>query len=123
MKTFLQIFLLVAVVLTLGACGKSDEQKAQDHAQDLTQEQNSLANYFNTAGVPSSTWTDQQLNDYEAKLNRLEKVDADLHDSSGHDGVVIFGGDNTTQIENRRLWLTMARDSKKLESSPKSSVS
>jgi len=122
MKRLVQVFVLMAVVLVLGACGKSDEQKAQDRAQDLTQEQNSLSSYFNSAGLPSSTWSDQQLNDYEAKLNRLEQVESQLRDASGHDGVVIYGGNNGSQIEIRRAALDLARETKKLESMTKSSA-
>lgn len=112
MKAFVQFIMLAVVSLTIAACAKTPEKKAQDQAQNLTKEQNALANSLTSAGTPSASWSTTELNDYEAKLNRLEAVEAALAGHNGKNGVYVFNGDNSRFIRYNRSKLEDARAEK-----------
>jgi uncharacterized lipoprotein len=112
MKTIVQLLTLTLITLSLSACGKSSEVKAQDQAKNQTAEQNALAKELNATGMPRSSWSDAELNTYEAKLNRLEALEAALSQANGKNGVVVFNGDNRRFFSQARMSLALARSEK-----------
>lgn len=112
MHLWFRMFTLAALTVSLVACGKSDQEKAKDKADGIVAEYNALATELN-GKRPSSSWTDEDLNDYEAKLNRLEALDAEAEALSGTDGVIIVGGASTKLfISSRRAAVRAARAQK-----------
>lgn len=87
-------------MFTLAACGKSDTEKAQDRAQNLKNEQNALVNDLNNS-YPSTSWSHAELQAYENKLIRLQRVENELEAENGKNGVIVWGGNNSTFIQNR----------------------
>ncbi len=112
MKTIVQLLTLTLITFSLSACGKSSEVKAQDQAKNQTAEQNALAKELNAVGMPRSSWSDAELNTYEAKLNRLEALEAALSKANGKNGVVVFNGDNSRFISQARMSIALARSEK-----------
>lgn len=100
------------VLLALVACGSSEKEKAQKEAQSLTEEQAALANWVSNAGEPSTSWTNEELNVYEGKLNRLQKVESQLVQSDGKNGVRVIGKGNADVIALRRAQLQAVREAK-----------
>ena len=83
----LKKILAVALMFGIAACGN----KAAKKVTTLSDEHNSLTTYMN-ATHPDSTWNAASLNEFEAKLNRLADVRAQLRRMDGRDGVRMKGG-------------------------------
>ena len=90
-------------IFTLAACGKSEDEKAQERAMNAKNEQNALADYL-SRNVPDYTWSNAELDAYEAKLHRLLKVEAEVREADGKNGVRVTSPADNTAFVNRRLW-------------------
>ena len=112
MKEFVRFAAIGLLTMALVACGKTEEQKNQDHAKDLIEEQHKLVADL-SAATPDSNWSDAELNAYEGKLNRLQQVESDLASLNGKDGISIYGGNNAELIQQRRDQLRSVRTVKK----------
>ena len=58
----LHIIFSVVMVFSFVACN-SDEEKAQSRAESLINQQNGIAQEINSMGTPSSSWSEQELDD------------------------------------------------------------
>lgn len=116
MISFLKITLLTLTCASLIACGKSDEQKAKSQADTLVAEYNALVQDLNSSAVPNESWSDDQLNKYEDKLDRMVELEVALENVDGKNGVMIFGGNNQSFVSSRRIFLENARRAKKQKS-------
>ncbi|MBY0386299.1 hypothetical protein K2X05_14170 [bacterium] len=112
MVSFLKITLLTLTCASLIACGKSDEQKAKSQADTLVAEYNALVQDLNSSALPNESWTDDQLNKYEDKLDRMVELEAALANVDGKNGVMIFGANNQSFVSSRRSLLQKARSAK-----------
>lgn len=104
---------VAALALSLAACGKTKEQKAQDRAKSAAEEQHRLVAELNSLGAPTVQWSDEQLNAYEAKLNRLEAVEGELRTANGKNGITVVGADNSSFIAQARQVLAYVRAAKR----------
>ena len=111
------------LTVSLIACGKSDEEKAQDTAEDLVAEYNQLVRELTDMGVPSSSWSDEKLDSYEGKVNRFADVNAHLSGLDGTNGITLIGGgDPDAFISYARSFLSSARAEKVRRASAQENV-
>lgn len=97
MTRMLSLVSIGLLAITMTACGlKSREQRTQEKADALVEEYKKLTNYFQVT-TPTESMTDQELNAFEAALNRLQVVERELDDINGKDGIKIRGGKNDPQ--------------------------
>jgi hypothetical protein len=78
MRKLLLAVLTVAVTAVVTGCGKSHEEK-------VTDEYNALVAEVNGYGVPSSSWSDEDLNRYDAALSRLEALHSEVQGGYGNE--------------------------------------
>ncbi len=100
MKKFINLFAVVAVSISLVACGgKTESEKAQDEAKDLVSAYNSLAEDIRTS-IPNDSSTTAEINAFEAKVDRLDRIQSRLADLNGTNGVSISSSGSHTKFVN-----------------------
>ncbi len=65
-------------------------------------------------GIPSSHWSEVQLDLYESRLNLLARLREQASSYNGHDGVVIYGLASSNQIAELQRYLGDVREQKAL---------
>jgi hypothetical protein len=110
MKSLVRLVTFVLVIFVVAACGKSEEQKLQDRVQNRNEEHEQLKTYLNSAGTPDASWSDADLNAYEAKLDRLSTIENEM---ASEPNTYVIGGNNAGVIASKKTAVTMARIEKK----------
>ena len=93
---------------TVVSC-KTEEQKAQEQSESLTDQQNRLVEKIRAMGTPNTSWSDEDLDSYGVLLDRLESVENQLENYDGTHGITITGGDNDNVIAVLRSRLETVR--------------
>lgn len=101
---------VLILTLSMVACGDSTEEKANA----LESEHDQLVEEINLMGPPSSTWSDEELNEYEQTLERFTVLRQEIQSFDSRNSEVMFTGGhgNDSFIRQARSQLASARRQK-----------
>ncbi|MBT4761257.1 MAG: hypothetical protein HOO06_06130 [Bdellovibrionaceae bacterium] len=106
----IRLFTISLLAFSMVSCGPTNEEKAQDDANVLLKRQKSLVSDLNTSGHPTSSWSEEDVDTYESKLNELESVEKKLKAANGKNKVRIGRlGVNEDFIYTGRVMIILAR--------------
>jgi hypothetical protein len=109
MSNIIKLLILASLALNIGAC-RSDKAQSQSQADQLVKESQTIGAQLNDMGFPQSKWSDEELNQYEAKLQRLEAIQKDLVDLKSRGEMKDEVEDNSEFIKTSREFLQLARE-------------
>ena len=115
MKGIIRFAVVGMLSMALVACGKTKEQKDQDRADSLIEEQGKLINDLQSSSI-SILSSDKEIDAYEAKLNRLEAVESELRSLNGQSGIKVSGGNTGKFFQDIRDNIALIRAEKKSSS-------
>ena len=118
----IRVVLLVVLSIGLVACGDSDEKKAQKKAKTKVERYNALVVELKSQQMPMPSWSEADVNAYEAKINEFETLHHQLQKADGKDGVDIsFKGNPELFISLARSRIANARGQMRASAVPESS--
>jgi hypothetical protein len=122
MTKLLRIACTGLLALSLVACGKTEDEKAQDKMKQRLAEHSALVKELSNSPTPTPEWTDEQINTYSTKVERMDALEKELRGMNGKNNIVISGGDNTAFIAKRREEVKYARAEKARRATIKQNV-
>ncbi len=104
----LHVLMITLLSITLISCGETDEEKLEKKADNLVEEYNDLADDLSNNN-PDLSWSDDELDSYLIKVNRLESVyDELIQLDADNYNLTIYGGHNTNWFVSYRRTLANA---------------
>ena len=111
MNSFARLSIIACSIFFVAACAKTEAQKTQDARSsvqaDIANAKSSL-NELTTMGPPSATWSDAQLDRYDALLTSCETSLTRIEGANGKDRIEISDVNTIPQI---RVMLSYLRSS------------
>lgn len=114
MNSIMKQGLLGLILVSLVACGKTPEEQALEDATNKTQQHRELRLSIENEGTPTADWSNTRLDEYENKLDRLEKLEEEIRANNGKNGVIVKGANNSVTIAKLKALASLARSVKAL---------